>query len=442
MSNDALQLSNATTGELLEMAREYLFHYHEAFTEPIVARAQGATLWDRDGREYLDFSSGQMCATIGHNHPQIVQALRRSGERVLHLNSHLISEEVVLLARKLAELLPEPLKRTILLSTGGESTEVALKIAKMYTGKWELVGIARGYHGHTGGSLAVSFLSRRRGFGPWQPGAYAIPAPYCYRCPLGLTYPSCQYACVNTGFETVDAQSVGALAALIAEPILSGGGIIEPPPGYFQEVQRRCKERDMLFILDEAQTGLGRLGAMFAFEQDGAVPDILALSKTLGAGIPLSATVTSRRVEDVVVQRGFGFLSSHMSEPLPAAVGLAVLEVLEQEDLVRAAQVKGEYLKSRLLELQERHAIVGDVRGRGLLLGIEFVRDRVKKTPAEDEALAITRRCLAKGLVVQVASHKGVHTVWRIAPPLTIAQAELDRGVAIMDEAITEVTGR
>ena len=198
----------------------------------------------------------------------------------------------------------------------------------------------------------------------------------------------------------------------------------------------------MLFISDEAQTGLGRLGAMFACEQDGIVPDILALSKTLGAGIPLSATVTSRAIEEVVVQRGFGFLSSHMSEPLPAAVGLAVLEVLEHEDLVRAAQAKGEYLKSRLLELQERHTIVGDVRGRGLLLGIEFVQDRMRKTPAVDEALAITQRCLDKGLVVQVASHKGVHSVWRIAPPLTITHAELDRGVAIMDEAITEVAGR
>ena len=310
----------------------------------------------------------------------------------------------------------------------------------MYTGKWELVGIERGYHGHTGGAMAVTFLSRRAGFGPWQSGAYAIPAPYCYRCPLGLTFPQCQYACVDVGFDLVDAQSVGALAAFIGEPILSGGGIIEPPPGYFQEVKRRCDERDMLFISDEAQTGLGRLGAMFACEQDGIVPDILALSKTLGAGMPLSATITSRRIEEVVVQNGFGFLSSHMSDPLPAAVGLAVLGVIEEEHLIQAAQAKGEYLKSRLLELQERHAIVGDVRGRGLLLGIEFVQDRVHKTPAEDAALAITQRCLDKGLVVQVASHKGVHTVWRITPPLTITQDELDRGIAIMDAAITEVT--
>lgn len=442
MDNDGLKLSEATTQELLEMAREYLFHYRDAFTEPLVARARGATLWDREGREYLDFSSGQMCATIGHNHPRILQALQRSSERVLHLNSHLISEEVILLAKKLADLLPEPLKRTILLSTGGESTEVALRLAKMYTGKWEVVGIARSYHGHTGGAMAVTFLPRRAGFGPWSAGAYAIPAPYCYRCPLGRTFPQCQYACVDVGFEMVDAQSVGSLAAFIAEPILSGGGIIEPPAGYFQEVQRRCRERDMLLISDEAQTGLGRVGAMFAFEQDGIVPDILALSKTLGAGIPLAATITSRAIEEVVVQRGFGFISSHMSEPLPAAVGLAVLEVLEKEDLVRVAQEKGDYLKARLLKLKENHAIIGDVRGRGLLLGIEFVQDPVQKTPAMDEALAITRRCLDKRLVVQVASHRGVHSVWRIAPPLTITYEELDRGVAIMDEAITEVIGR
>lgn len=440
MSEESLRLTDATTEELLQTAREYLFHYHDAFEAPVVAKARGATLWDRDGREYLDFSSGQMCATIGHNHPQIRQALQRSSERVVHLNSHLISEEVVLLAKKLADYLPEPLNRTILMSTGGESTEVALKIAKMYTGKWELVGIERGYHGHTGGAMAVTFLSRRSGFGPWPPGAYAIPAPYCYRCPFGLTFSTCQYACIDVGFEMVDAQSVGALAAFIGEPILSGGGIIEPPPGYFQEVKRRCEERHMLFISDEAQTGLGRLGAMFACEQDGIVPDILALSKTLGAGVPLSATITSRQIEDVVVQKGFGFLSSHMSDPLPAAVGLTVLGVIEAEQLIQAAQAKGEYLKSRLLELQQRHEIVGDVRGRGLLLGIEFVQDRIHKTPAEQAAMAITQRCLDNGLVVQVASHKGVHTVWRIAPPLTITYEELDRGIAIIDEAIAAAT--
>ncbi|GIX49127.1 MAG: aspartate aminotransferase family protein [Candidatus Tectimicrobiota bacterium] len=439
MEPEDLKLSTATTEELLALAREHLFRYQEAFTAPLIARAQGATLWDRDGREYLDFSSGQMCATIGHNHPRILEALRQSGERVIHLNSHLISEEVVLLAKKLADLLPEPLKKTLLLSTGGESTEVALKLAKMYTGKWEVVGIARAYHGHTGGAMAVTFLPRRAGFGPWQAGAYAIPAPYCYRCPLGLTFPQCQYACLDVGFELIDAQSVGALAACIAEPILSGGGIIEPPPGYFPELKRRCQERGMLFISDEAQTGLGRLGAMFAFEQDGIVPDILALSKTLGAGVPLAATVTSRAVEEVVVARGFGFLSSHMSDPLPAAVGLAVLEVLEKEDLVGAARAKGEYLKSQLLELQARHPLIGDVRGRGLLLGVEFVRDPVRKTPAEAEALALTQRCLEKGLVVQVASHRGVHTVWRLAPPLTITYEEIDRGVAIIDEALSEV---
>lgn len=442
MDEHQFKLTEATTQELLEMAREYLFHYRDAFTEPLVARAQGATLWDRDGREYLDFSSGQMCATIGHNHPSILQALQHSAERVLHLNSHLVSEEVILLAKKLADLLPEPLKRTILLSTGGESTEVALRIAKMYTGRWEVVGIARSYHGHTGGAMAVTFLPRRANFGPWTPGAYAIPAPYCYRCPLGLTFPQCQFACVDVGFQMVDAQSVGALAAFIAEPILSGGGIVEPPVGYFQEVERRCRERDMLLISDEAQTGLGRVGAMFAFEQDGVVPDILALSKTLGAGVPLAATVTSRAIEEVVVQRGFGFISSHMSDPMPAAVGLAVLEVLRREDLVKAARDKGHYLKDRLLKLQQDHPIIGDVRGRGLLLGIEFVQDPVTKTPALTEAMAITKRCLEKGLVVQVASHRGVHTVWRIAPPLTITYEELDRGVAIIDEAIAEVVGR
>lgn len=434
-----MKYSRRSTQELLAVAREYLLRYGEDFDAPLIAEGRGATLRDRDGREYLDFGSGQMCATIGHNHPRIVEALRRSCERVLHLNSRLISEEVILLAERLADLLPEPLKKILFLTTGSESTEVALKIAKMFTGRFEVVGIARSYHGHTGGAMGVSFLPQRKGYGPTVPGALAIPTPYCYRCPLSLTFPSCDYACAKLGFEMVDAQSSGSLAAFIAEPILSGGGMVEPPPGYFQVVKQLCDQRGMLFVLDEAQTGLGRVGTMFAFEEDGVVPDILALSKTLGAGIPLAATVTTRRIEEAVHNKGFAFLSSHMSEPLAAAVGLAVLEVLVEEDLVKAAREKGQYLKEKLIGLKESHPVVGDVRGRGLLLGVELVKDPLTKEPGQEETGRLTQRCLEKGLILQVASYKSVSYVWRIAPPLTITYEEMDRGIAIIDEAMREL---
>ncbi|MEE9198531.1 MAG: aspartate aminotransferase family protein [Dehalococcoidia bacterium] len=428
-----------TTPELLAAAEEHLFRYGKGFQEPVIAEGRGATLKDRDGKEYLDFGSGQMCASLGHNHPRIAEALERSCQRVLHLNSRMVSEEVILLAERLGGLLPEPLKKTLLLTTGSESNEVALKIARMFTGRFEMAGIARSYHGHTGGAMGVTFLPRREGFGPWAPGSYAIPAPFCYRCPLKLTFPSCDYACARLGFEMLDAQTTGSLAGFIAEPILSGGGIVEPPPGYFPVVKQLCEERGMLFILDEAQTGLGRVGAMFAFQQDGVVPDILTLSKTLGAGIPLAATVATREIEEGVHEKGFAFLSSHMSEPFAAAVGLAVLEVLVEEDLVTEAQKKGQYLKDALNILKEEHPIIGDVRGRGLLLGVDLVKDPVSRAPAEEEAKRLSRRCLQKGLILQESSYAAVSYVWRIAPPLTITYEELDRGISILAESMEEL---
>ena len=243
--------------ELLEHASAHLFRSAKDYGEPIIASGRGATLVDTDGKEYLDFGSGQMAASIGHNHPAITEALQRSSERILHLNTHLVSEEVIELARSLADLLPPQLQKVMLLSTGGESTEVALKVAKMFTGRFEVVALQQGYHGHTGGALSVTFSNARGGYGPWVPGGMAIPTPYCYRCPLSMTFPSCDYACAKLGFDMVDAQSTGSLAAFIAEPILSAAGIIEPPPGYFPFVKRMCEERGMLFVMDEAQTGLG-----------------------------------------------------------------------------------------------------------------------------------------------------------------------------------------
>ncbi|MEE9248411.1 MAG: aspartate aminotransferase family protein [Dehalococcoidia bacterium] len=427
-----------STEELLAVAQRHLFRTTKDYAAPIIAEGKGATMIDRDGKEYLDFGSGQMAASLGHNHPRIAEALKRSCERILHLNSRLVSEEVIQLAERLAGLLPEPLRKSLFLSTGGESTEVALKVAKMFTGKFEMVGIIQGYHGHTGGAMSVTFMPRRAGFGPWAPGGFAIPTPHCYRCPLKLTFPSCDYACARLGFEMVDSQTTGSLAGFIAEPILSAAGIIEPPPGYFQVVKELCQERGMLFILDEAQTGLGRVGAMFAFQQDGVVPDILALSKTLGAGMPLAATITTAEIEEDVHQKGMAYMSSHQNDPFAAAVGLAVLDVIIEEGLVEEAQKKGQYLRDAFNNLKEEHPIIGDVRGRGLLLGIELVKDPVSKEPAGEEADLLTRRCLENGLVLQQASYANIGNVWRIAPPLTITYEELDRGVSILEETMVE----
>lgn len=430
--------------DLLARAKRYLVDYSKGagFLPMVIVEGRGTVLRDLAGRTYLDFGSGQMCATIGHNHPRIVEALRQSAERIVHLDARLLGTATILLAERLAALLPWPLEKSIFLSTGAESNELALKLARMATGRYEIVGLVRSFHGLTAGTLQTTFNYRRTNTGPGAPGHFAIPAPYCYRCPLGLTFPSCTFQCLRLGFELVDAQSTGALAAVIAEPILSAGGIIEPPPGYFPELRRMAVEREMLLILDEAQTGLGRVGAWFAFQQDGIVPHLLTLSKTLGGGVPISATVTSAALEEQARARGFGHITSHVSDPLPSEVALAVLDALEQEGLVAQAAERGAYLKQQLQALQARHEIIGDVRGRGLLLGVEFVRDRATKAPAIAEGLAITEACRERGLLVHPQQVRNLSFSWRVAPPLTVSTAEIDRAVTIIDEAITSVLAR
>lgn len=426
---------------LLALARKYMIRYGGAFSPPVVARAAGAILYGLDGREYLDFTSGQLCATLGHNHPRVVAAIEASCRAALHLDSRILAPPVVLLAQRLCELCPAPLRKAVLLTTGSESVEMGLKLAKKYTGRFEVVGIARSFHGLTGGAHSSTYAYRRRGYGPTLAGTYAIPAPYSYRCPVGACVGQCTLACLTAGFELVDAQTVGAPAAFVAEPILSSGGMIEPPPGYFQAVQRLCRERGMLLILDEAQTGLGRVGAMFAFLQDGIVPDILALSKTLGGGVPIAATLTSRAIEAGVVRNGFHHLTSHVSDPLPAAAALAVLDVLGEEGLVDAAAKKGARLKAGLLDLMARHELIGDVRGRGLLLGVEFVKDREGKVPAEVEGDAVTRWCRRRGLLLHAMRYPGRGFIWRVAPPLTVTDAEIDRALEIIEGALRAAPG-
>jgi len=423
---------------LLEAADRHLVRYAGDFLPLLIERAAGTYVYDDSGRPILDFTSGQMCATLGHNHPRVVEAVQRSCRQVVHLLSWMLAPPVIELCRELAALLPPSLQKVLLLNTGGESNEAALRMAKLKTGGFEVVGLTRSYHGLTGGAGSSTYAAGRRGYGPAGAGSMAIPAPHCYRCPMRDRPDRCELACLEAGFQLVDGQSVGALAAFIAEPIISAGGVIVPPPGYFPRLKELCGVRGMLLILDEAQTGLGRLGANFAFEQDGAVPDILTLSKTLGGELPLAATITSDEIEGECYARGFLHLTSHQSDPLPAAVGLAVLEVLSRERLTERAACMGAYLRSGLEQLQREHEAVGDVRGRGLLWGVEIVRDRETREPDNELGGAVTRRCLELGLNMNIVNFPGQSSVWRMAPPLTVAREEIDSALAIMDQAIRD----
>jgi 2,2-dialkylglycine decarboxylase (pyruvate) len=368
--------------------------------------------------------------------------VERALDEVVHLNSWMLSEPVLALAERLAALFPPPLEKVVLLNTGSEANEVALKLAKMHTGRFELVGLTRSFHGLLAGIASVNFSMAHAGYGPLLPGAFAVPAPYAYRCPVRHCDGACDCTCLEVGFELLDEQSVGSLCAFVAEPVLSAGGIIVPPDGYFRRARELCDERGMLLVLDEAQTGFGRLGMMFGFEHDGVVPDLVAVSKTLGGGFPLAATITSGAIEEDCVRKGFLHVTSHVSDPLPAAAGLAVLDVIEEEGLVGQARQRGDYLLGRLGELQTEHEQIGDVRGRGLLVGLELVEERTSRRPANALGAAVTEECLRRGLSMNIVRAGSSANCFRMAPPLTISEEEIDLGIEILDAALRAVGAR
>jgi 2,2-dialkylglycine decarboxylase (pyruvate) len=418
----------------------HVLRYSPSFSPVLVERASGSVLHLSDGRELLDFTSGQMSAILGHGHPEIVETVAAATASLAHLFSGMLSRPVADLSRRLARGLPDPLEKVLLLTTGGESNEAAIRLAKAATGRHEVVALSRSWHGMTLGAVNATYSAGRRGYGPAAPGNFVLPTPDAYRPDVVGPDGELDWRTqLDLGFAMVDAQSSGSLAACLIEPILSSGGIIVPPPGYLAALRRKCDERGMLLIYDEAQTGLCRTGDMYAFEHEGVVPDILTLSKTLGAGLPVAAVVTSEEIERRAYEHGFLFFTTHVSDPLAAAVGNTVLDVLEREGMAAQAATKGARLAAGLRELMDRHAVVGDVRGRGLLQGVELVLDRETRASAPALGAAVTARGLELGLHVNVVQLGEMGGVLRIAPALTTTDAELDRGLAILDQAIADV---
>jgi 2,2-dialkylglycine decarboxylase (pyruvate) len=418
----------------------HLVRYGGAFVPAVVERAQGSYVHDADGRAILDFTSGQMSAVLGHSHPDIVETVSASVATLAHLFSGMLSRPVVDLARALDAVTPEPLSKSLLLTTGAEANEAALKMAKLFTGGHEVVSFSQSWHGMTSGAAAATYSAGRRGYGPPAPGNFAIPAPNAYRTRFVRDGEHDWRGELDYAFDLVDRQSSGALAACLVEPILSSGGLIDLPVGYLRALREKCDERGMLLVVDEAQTGLGRTGAMFAFERDGVVPDVLTLSKTLGAGLPLAAVVTTEEIESRCHDLGYLFFTTHVSDPLPAAVGCTVLRVIERDGLVARAADRGQRLRAGLLALQARHDCIGDVRGRGLMQGIELVTDRASKAPAEDLGRRVTAECLARGLHMNIVQLPGMGGVFRMAPPLTVSEDEIDLGLEILDASLAAAT--
>lgn len=422
------------TKEFLEMSRAYEPSCMSWQAPVVWDHAHGAEIWDVDGNRYIDWTSGVLVANVGHAHPHLAQALAKQAERLL--NSYdFPTPERLKLARKIIELLPPHLDKVFFVSTGSEATDAALRIAKRHSGKFEILSFWGGFHGRTYGPMSVDGIAAvRKNFGPLVPGTLFAPYPYCYRCPFGKMHPDCGLFCLDFLDQLVETESTGSLAGLVVEPYQGTSGFVFPPEGYLKKLEEWAKKKNIVFILDEVQSSFGRTGKMWAFEYDKLEPDILCLGKGIGSGVPIAAVVTR---SDMMSSFGPGEMSSTLGgNPLSCSGALAVLEILEKERLTEKAEENGKYFKEKLLQLKDKYEIIGDVRGKGLVCGIEFVKDRKTKEPAADLAKNIVLKCVERGLMV---GKLGIHgNVIRVAPPLVITRQLIDQSVSILEKVLSE----
>src|ERR1700674_3528341 len=426
-------------GELLAKATTYSFRARmdkKTAEGPIFVSAKDSTVTDLSGKQYLDFNSGQMCAALGHNHPTIVAAIKEACDTMLHAHSSHYNVKEIELAARLGAIMPRPLQKTLFGESGADANEMAMMIARKYTGGFEIASPHIGFHGLSDATRAVTFSGWHAGHGHLPGGTYALVAPYCYRCPLDQTFPSCKFACLKTSFELLDAQTTGRPAAVITEPLFSAGGVIEPPPGWLKALQEMCHQRNMLLIVDEEQTGLGKLGEMFGVQAEGIVPDIVTVAKHFGGGVGISAETTTAAIEGKVLREGYAATHSHANDPLICAAGIASLDIVEKEKVPEKARRIGAHMRRRLEAFQQRYEMIGDVRGRGQLTGIELVRDRRTKEPATEEGKAIGQLCFQRGLIYSL--RRG-GSVLRFVPPSTTTDDQIDAAMDLLGDALETV---
>ncbi|HDL90144.1 MAG TPA: 4-aminobutyrate--2-oxoglutarate transaminase [Thermodesulforhabdus norvegica] len=410
-------------------------------TTGFVREARGAVIIDVDGREIIDFAGGIGVMNVGHSHPKVIDAIKDQAEKYVHPCFHVMMyEPYVELAERLNSLTPGDFpKMTMFANSGAEAVENAVKIARYATGRSAIICFDNAFHGRT--LLAMSLTSKVKpykfGFGPFAPEIYRMPFAYCYRCHFGLKYPSCNIVCADYLEEFFISQvAPECTAAIIAEPIQGEGGFITPPPEYFQKIKAICDKYGILLIIDEVQSGMGRTGKLFAIEHWNVVPDIITMAKSLAAGMPLSA-VTGRA--DIMSKPHVGGLGgTYGGNPVACRAALAVLEILLEDGLLQRAEVLGQKILEGMQELQKNHEIIGDVRGKGPMLAMELVRDRVTKEPATEEAKKLVQICFEKGLLILSCGAFG--NVIRTLMPLVITDEQLEQGFSILDDALKELT--
>ena len=406
----------------------------------VVKRARGMWVEDQDGNRFLDFTSGIAVCNTGHCHPRVVEAIHRQAEELIHMSgSDFYYSLQSSLAARLSEITPGSReKRVFFGNSGAEAIEAALKLARYHTKRPQTLAFLGAFHGRTMGalSLTASKAIHEKGFSPLVPGVTHVPYAYCYRCPYHHgQYPGCSAACVDWIREDLFKRSIPPeeVAAVFVEPIQGEGGYVVPPPEFHQKLYELAKEFGILFVDDEVQSGMGRTGKMMAIEHWGVIPDMIALAKGIASGMPLGATVSQSEVMDWVPG---SHASTFGGNPISCRVALTTIELLEGGLIENAARV-GAYIMDKLGELQKQFHLIGDVRGKGLMIGIELVKDRQTKEKAIEERSKIIRACFEKGLVILGCGENVV----RFMPPLIITQREADTGLTIFEEVLKKVTG-
>jgi alanine-glyoxylate transaminase/(R)-3-amino-2-methylpropionate-pyruvate transaminase len=433
--------SSATTASAAEKHRRYLFpcvttYYESPLT---LVRGEGMHVWDDAGRRYLDCFGGVLTVSVGHCHPDVTDAIVRQVKTLVHVSTLYATPPLSDLAEALAQVLPGDLDRVFLSNSGSEADETAVLLARVFTGQQEVVVLRYGYSGRTLMAMAASGQASWKLLPQPVPGFVHALAPYCYRCPLKLTYPSCDVACAQDVKEVIETATSGRVAGILAEVIIGSGGFIVPPREYFGRVAEIVRKAGGIFIADEVQTGFGRTGKMFGIEHYDVVPDVMTFAKGMANGSPIGCTATTTPIASVLRPLSF---STFGGNPVTSAAALATLRVIQKQNLAESARLRGARLRAGLEALQRRHPrIIGDVRGLGLMQGLELVgENKAPDAATVGRILEITRR---RGVLVGKGGLWG--NVLRIAPPLVASDADIDELLAALGSAFDEVaegTGR
>lgn len=424
---------------LIDREDRIISPYNRPFYYPFVAEsAKGCIVKDVDGNEYIDFNSGLAVMNVGHSHPRVVEAVQQQMEKLIHYSyTDFRYPYVVDLAEKIMEIVPgDSAKKAFFGNSGAEGVEAAIKAVKWHTTRPYLLSFIGAFHGRTTGAVSVTASSQKykRRFFPLMPGVRHVPYPYCYRCTFNLKYPDCGLACIDYIDDVVFKKYLppDETAAIIFEPIQGEGGYIAPPEDYFVKLKKLADKYGILLIDDEIQAGMGRTGKWFAIEHYGIEPDIFCIAKGIASGLSLSATVAK---EEVMDWEPGAHCTTFGGNPVACAAAIAVIDTIKEENLMGNAANQGSYIMRRFKEMQEESKIIGDIRGKGLMLGIEIVKDRDSKEPGAKEANEIKNRSWMKGLLLITCGESTI----RIAPPLVITRELIDEGINIIQNSIKEV---